>query len=352
MLTGLITWQCSKQTIENGNTNSSSSLKSSLTTATNNLNTAITQITETKGYQLLSISNVNTTQSASIETAGYQDSITLATIAGIYAYKPVTYNNWCFQCYNKLFTKTGTSTNLVVELPSAKVFYPQRFHLVTPADTSLPNNFVITATNYHYYFSYGFLYDYNLVASLAISDTAIGNLAIASTSSSYSNYKYASSYNFANGDKISVSVTSGDTASSSVTLSNASSTLFMETVNAIQTTGSYYRERQYILEVGNVEFTRNAGSDSITVYVGGVLQNHAKVQIIDKSTSGGINTLIVGRNRDLQVTFNDSTTTTLSTLLGPSVTALQSLVTAMQNLYFATDVVDYIAESIYKNQTE
>jgi hypothetical protein len=123
-------------------------------------------------------------------------------------------------------------------------------------------------------------------------------------------------------------------------------------VLTVKSPGSVFRERQYILEIGNIEFTRKSGSDTISVYVGGVLQDSAKVKIIDKSTAGGsVNSLIVGRNRDLQVTFKDGTTTTLSTLLNPSLTVLQSLIASMKNLYFATNIVDYIAASLYKNQT-
>ncbi len=347
----MVTWQCTKQNLENGSiTNSSASLKTALISSANNLNAAVAHIAETKGYQLLSVSNSSSVQSAKIANSGFTDSITLASIAGIYSYQPVSYNNWCYSCYSRLFTKTGTSNELIVQLPSIKVFYPRRFETVVLADTALPNNFVITASNFHYYFSNGLLYDYLLDASLMISDTAIGSLGIKSTSSSWSTYNYSSSYNFANGDSITVSVASGDTASSTVTLSNGTGTLLKETVLDIMTGGPRYFERQYLLTVGNVEFTRTSGSDSITVYVGGVLQTTAKVQIIDNSSTVGFNSLIVGRNRDLQVTFDDGTTTKLSTLLSPSVTVLQNVASSLQNLYFSTNIVDYIAFSIYNNK--
>ncbi len=357
LLVSLLTWQCTKQDLSNSNAgssgNSSQNLKNSLTAASTTLNNTVNQIESTKGYQLINLGASGNVQSAREAYAGYTDSITLAAIAGIYSYQPVSYNNWCFSCYNKLFTKTGTSNDLIVQLPSSKVFYPRRFQMVTPADTSLKNNFVITATAYNYYYTNPYVYNYDLAASLAISDTAAGSMSIQSVSSSYSTYSYSSGYNFSNGDNISVSVTSGDTTTSSVTLSNSTSALLKETVLDIMTTGSRYFERQYILQVGDVEFTRTAGSDSITVYVGGVLQTTAKVQIIDNSSAGGsfgFNSLIVGRNRDLEVTFDDGTTTKLSTLLGPSLTVLQNLVSSMQNLYFADNIVDYIAESIYRNK--
>jgi hypothetical protein len=361
LFVSMFTWQCTKQSGYDDGTNpdklrqsggSGQGLKTSVNSAASDLNTTLTNISQTEGYKLLNIGSSGSARNEMTASSGYKDSITLAAISGVYSYKPVTYANWCYSCYSKLFSKTGTANDLIIQLPSSKVFYPQRFQRISPDDTSLQNNFVITATAFNLYYSNHFLYNYNLAASIAVSDTSLGSFGIQSASTSYSDYSYSSGYNFANGDNISVSVTSGDTSSSSVSLSNSSSTLLKETVLDIISSGSKYFERQYILQIGNVEFTRTAGSDSITVYVGGVLQTSAKVTVIDNSSAGGFgfNSLIVGRNRDLQITYDDGTTTKLSTLLGPSLTVLQSLVNSMQSFYFANNLVDYIAESIYFNK--
>lgn len=78
----------------------------------------------------------------------------------------------------------------------------------------------------------------------------------------------------------------------------------------------------------------------------GVLQNKAGARITDSATNTN-GTITHGR--DIQITFNDGTTTTLSTLLKPSYTVMDSLVNSLQNMYFATNVLDYIAFSIYEN---
>ena len=343
LLTSTLAWQCSKQ---NG-TGESQSFKQSLNASTQSLNTAAAEISKTYGYKVLNLSDGSNLKSALATDASFQDSITLAKIKGMYEYQPKSYTHWCYSCFDKLFKKTGDNNDLIVKLPEAKVLFPRRFQSVAQSDTSLKNNLVIDASDYHYYFSMGYLWDYKLAASITINDTALGSINVQSARSSGSGYSYSSGYNFPNGYNVAVNVKSGDTASSSIALLNNTSTLFKETVNRYKVSGSKYREREYILDVGNVEFKRAAGADSITVYVGGVLQTKAKVEVIDAPVSSGS----VFAGRDLKVNFDDGTSTNLSTLLGPSFGILSTLMVNLQNVYFATNIVDYIAFNIFRNQT-
>ncbi len=342
ILSGMLAWQCSKK-IDSG---APQSFKESLNAGTQNLNNAVTAISQTYGYKVLSLNESSTFKSVFSPEAAFQDSITLAKIKGVYEYQPVTYRHWCFNCFTKLFKRTGDNNDLIVKLPEVKVFFPAKFQMVTPSDSTLKNNLVIDASDYHYYFSMGMLWDYKLAANVTLNDTAIGSIGIQSARSSGSAYNYASNYGFPNGYSIAVNVKSGDTATSSIALLSSTTTLLKETVNRYRVSGSKFREREYILDVGNVEFKRASGSDSITVYVGGVLQTKAKVEVVDASGSTGS---ICG-GRDLKVTFDDGTSTTLSALLGPSLTLLGNMVTDLQNVYFATNIVNYIAFNIFKNQ--
>lgn len=343
LISSLLAWQCSKQITPVGQ----QSLKESLNTSSQNLNTAVNAISQTYGYKVLSLNENSTAKSTFSPETAFQDSITLAKIKGIYEYKPVTYTHWCFSCFSKLFARTGDSNDMIVKLPEAKVFFPSRFQVVTPSDSSLKNNLVIDASDYHYYFSMGFLWDYKLAASLTLNDTALGNISIQSARNTESGFSYSSSYMFPGNYDISVTVTSGDTATSSIALSNGSSILFKETVNRYKVGMSKFHEREYILDIGNVEFKRAVGADSISVYVGGILQTKAKIEVIDSSSSTGS---IFG-GRDIKVTFDDGTSATLSSLLSPTFTVFNNLVVNLQNVYFATNIVDYIAFNIFKNQT-
>ena len=342
LLTSTLAWQCSKK-IDSG---ASQSLKESLNVSSQNLNDAVTAISKSYGYKVLNLNDGSTLKST-LADAAFQDSITLEKIKGVYEYQPVTYRYWCFNCYSKLFKRTGDNSDLIVKLPEAKVFFPARFKVVSPSDSTLKNNLVVDASDYHYYFSNGMLWDYKLAANLTLSDTAIGSIGIQSSRSSGSAYNYASSYGFPNGYNIIVNVKSGDTATSSIALSSTTATLFKETVQRIKSSTTMLRERVYLLDVGNVEFKRSSGSDSTKVYVGGVLQTKAIVEVVDGSGSNGS---ICG-GRDVKVTFDDGTSALLSTLLGPSLAILNNVVVNMQNVYFAQNIVNYIAFNIFKNNT-
>jgi hypothetical protein len=340
----MLVWQCSKQP-EAGLANTS--LRAALNTNTEKLSQAVNAIASSRGYEILNL-NSSLKSEFLMDNAIFKDSITLNAIKGIYEYKPVSFNNWCFNCLSKLFTKTGDTSIFIVKLPSEKIFHPNRFQTVVPADSTLKNNFVISASAYNFYYTMGFLHNYKLTAGIAVNDTSVGNIDIQSDATSVSNFTYASSFTFPDGYNLKSSATSGDTASSSFSLSSTTETLLKETVYLIKTQGSKFRERQYILDIGNVEFKKSSATDSFTVSVGGVLQTKAKIQIIDQVNSTG--EISIFRNRDIQITFDDGTTTTLSALVGPSINLLRGLSASLQDVYFATNIVNYIAWNVYKNR--
>jgi hypothetical protein len=342
LVSGMLAWQCTKNT----DSGTPQSLKESLTAGTQNLTTAVSEISKTYGYKVITLNDGSTLKSALSTETTFQDSITLAMIKGVYEYQPVTYQHWCYSCFTKLFKKTGDNDHLIVKLPESKIFTPHKFKTVIQSDSTLKNNLVIDASDYHYYFSWGFLWDYKLTAGVTLNDTVLGNLNIQSSRISNSAYSYSSSYSFPNNYSIAVNVASGDTSTSSVALSGVSGILIKETVNRYKTGVGKYHEKQYILDVGNVEFKKSSGSDSIKVYVAGVLQTKAKVEAIDSTQSTG--SIFSGRN--LKVTYDDGTTATLSSLLGPSMTVLNTMVVNLQNVYFASNIVDYIAFNIFKNK--
>ena len=109
--------------------------------------------------------------------------------------------------------------------------------------------------------------------------------------------------------------------------------------------GFHKREKQYDLTIGNVEIKRGFGIDSIQVYQNGVLQKKAGAKITDSADSTGT----ICNKRDILLTFDDGTTAKLSTLISPALTQLKALVSSLHDMYFAENIVDYIAENIYFN---
>jgi hypothetical protein len=55
----------------------------------------------------------------------------------------------------------------------------------------------------------------------------------------------------------------------------------------------------------------------------------------------------VCHKREIQITFDDGTVTTISTLISGSVDNLSTLFTSLHEVYFAAYVVDWIAYDIY-----
>ncbi len=343
-LVGIICWQCSKtvDTVPNSGVSVQNlTLKESVNTAVSKVNYALTKISETQGFKILNSQNVNT----SLALASYKDSITLSLIAGIYEFQTDSLQPRHFNSLARLFKKTGTSNDMIVKLPQKFIFYPYYLRNVVKHDSTLSNDFIITTSDYHYYYSDYSDYDYKLSAGFVLDSSNIGSLDVISTANSTTGSNYAVKYSFSNGYYLNVSGLSGDTTQSTLSLSSDTGTLLNETVNYVNSSFGRMRENQYILTIGNVEIKRTAGIDSIQVYLNGVLQKKAGAKITDNSTNNGS----ICHSRDIQITFDDGTTTTLSALLNPSLTILKSLVSSLQNMYFASNVIDYIAFSIYEN---
>jgi len=93
-----------------------------------------------------------------------------------------------------------------------------------------------------------------------------------------------------------------------------------------------------------VQIVRKSFTAAPEVYVSGVLQSNAVVAIIDSETDTEAS---VCRKRDIQITFEDGTTITVSALIGDSIGDIKTLFESLHSVYFAAYVVDWIAYDIY-----
>ncbi len=314
------------------------SLKQSVDVSVAKVNYALNKISETQGFKILNSQSANT----SMVAASFKDSITLGLIAGIYEFQTDSLQPRHMNSITRLFKKTSTSNDMIVKMPQKFIFYPGYLRNVVKKDSTLGNNFIIDASDYHYYYTNYSTFDYKLTAGFLLDSANIGSLNIAETGSNY-NVKYS----FNNGYYFNVVGTSGDTTQSVISLTSDTGTLIQETVTYASSGFGRLKESQYTLTIGNVEIKRTAGIDSIQVYMNGTLQNKSGVKIFDSSTNGNGS---ISRSRDIQITFNDGTSTTLSALLKPSYTIFNGLVSSLQSMNLATNVVDYIAVSIYENK--
>jgi hypothetical protein len=341
---GVLAWSCAKTDSFNSN------LKQSVTNSVTAVNNAVGTISSSTGFQVLN-ANAGTLKS----TDTYTDSVTLASVSGIYDFKPDPFHFYDFFIPHRLFVKTGPSDLMIVNLPSKLVMHPRYLHDLYMPDTLLKNNFTIKATDYYYFFNFLNKFDYRLAAGFTLDSADIGHMEINSTASPTSQ-SYTSTYSFPSGYSISVSAEKSDTTFSYFSLSKEGNILMKETVIAAPPMAGMmgggdgmgedhefrHRERLYVLTIGNVEIKRGAGMDSIQVYLNGVLQKHAGARIIDSTGTDGS----ICHKRDILITFDDGTTTNLSTLLDPAKEALKTLVDALHSMNFSKNIVDYIAIGI------
>jgi hypothetical protein len=340
---GLIGWGCSKN--DNQTQSQPQGLKQSIEKNVADINTAISKISATKGYQIL-VTGVSPSGKAMVTSPNpFNDSITLALIEGIYDYQPdTTLMHHHFAYPFRLFKKTGTSNMMIVNLPQKLILHPGYLHIFNYKDSVLKNDFTISASDYHLYYNSWKNLDYKLTAGLTLNSADLGSFDISSVSNSLSNQTNSSKYNFTGGYGISTAWQSGDTSKLEFALLKDNSSLLKETT-LFTGTGFHKREKQYDLTIGNVEIKRGFGIDSIQVFVGGVLQKTAGAKITDSADSTGT----ICNHRDILLTFDDGTTSKLSTLIGPPLTQLKTLVTSLHDMYFAENVIDYIAINIYYN---
>jgi hypothetical protein len=332
VITGLVAWSCSK--VETGN----NGLKQSVEKGVADISHAVSKISGTAGYQLITMN-----EAAAKSEHSFNDTINLGMVSGIYDFQPDTVMHYGHYNPYRLFSKTGESDNMVVNLPERMVFHPKHLYFYEPADTVYPNNFTITATDYHLYYNWWHNWEYKLTAGLTLNNENAGSMDVFSTSRSFHCNAYASKYNFTEGYKISALWQDGDTATSAFILAKDNDTLFKET-NVFIWNDYHKTEKQYDLVIGEVEIKKTTGIDSLQVFVGGVLQQKAAEIISDDSETGS-----VCHRRDILLTYDDGTTAKLSDLLAPVRDQLQTLRESLHNMYFAKHIVDYIAFSIFYN---
>lgn len=347
----LLSWSCTSE-ISDG------SLQSSLDKNSQNLSVALQKITSSQGYQVLATPEVTTTGLSKVYTPvidSTYNSILLADIAGEYEFnKANTYKRWK-QPITNFFSKTADNASLmIVRLPEEKIKKPNSLFMYNPADTLLTNNYVFSLNKYDYKFNRYLGWTYDMASNINVKNVNAGNLNIQSSSSKEAGYKFASEFAFTNGYTLKSSFTTGDTAVSVYAIYEGSKVIYEESFTAVKTAANYrHREREYSMTIGDVKIVRQMGPnslDSAKVYVGGVLQTTAKVEVVDIATVDGTDVSVTAKKRELKITFDDGTSKTISELLGTSVETIRNLFISLRQSYFATGIVDRIAWDIYRNK--
>ncbi len=335
ILLSLLCWSCNRV----DTSDSGADLKVSLEKSVQNIKLALDDISLSQAYQLIVLSD-----DYEKSDEGYRDSITLDLIGGIYEYMPDTLHYCRHQNNYRLFERTGDSDSLIVMLPSKFVWHPVHLRTYQKCDTVLKNNFIMLASEYHYYFTLWDKFDYGFNASFLLDSVGIGSLAITSEGDIHNGAGSLSEYTFPEGYAISAFYQAGDTVIREFALRDESDTLLSESLLFIRS-DDRCSEREYTLSIGNVDIKRTTGIDSIQVFLDDVLQQHA-AEFVDENDGDGS----ICHHRDILLTFDDGTSVLLSELIGPALDQLRELTDSLINMTFAKRIADYIAFNIYYSQ--
>jgi hypothetical protein len=339
-------WSCSK----NVGVSDTTSLKQSISASALNLNNAMDVITSSEAYSILTVTDGTSTKSSgtvqkssSTTDSIYKVYIPLDSISGVYDYKPVTKLNRRGISLIQFFNRTADNSKMIVNMPLKKVKNPRSLRHYSASDTLLTNNFSIAVSDYHNNYNSYHDFDYILASEITVDSVIAGDLNIKYIVSPTLGIQYASQYSFSGSYTATYKYDSGDTTVSSFSILSGNKVMYEEQLLTIKSdTARFGREHQYTLIIGDVKIVRKSGTS--VVYVNDVLQPNAVVTIIDTVADTEAS---VCKKRDIQITFEDGTTTTVSALIGASIDNIKTLFDSLHSVYFAAYVVDWIAYDIY-----
>lgn len=336
------------------------SLKLSLQDNAATLSTAVGEISSTADFQMMNGISGNSSMVSLFDgqfappTSAKIDSvkILLADIAGTYIYSWTKVQKGQFNIM-RFFDRTANSSDMIVKLPAQKVKNPGSLFSFQAKDSLLNNNFEAQVTEYMLKRSKLGGFEYNLKSNLKLDNAALGMLNIQTSRNKMNGYNYLSSYKLSNGYNVVCQDISGDTVISVYSISKDNKTLFEEKTSTYKVdNGKTKREKIYSLTLGNVKIVRTMGANSFEnakVYLNGVLQTNAKVEIVVVNPADNEQT-VVQRKREIKITFDDGTSTTIKELTNNTIDKIGEIFRSVRQAYFATDIIDRIAQNIYWNK--
>lgn len=335
-------WSCSK----NESSTDTSTLKQSISESSANLNKAMEAITTSPAYSILTITD-GTLKSSESSTSDsiYKTYISLDKIKGIYDFKPaMKLDKWGMPLIS-FFNRTADNEKMIVRMPLEKVTNPRSLRHFLLSDSALVNNFTISVSGYHNNYNNYFDFDYALASEISVNNVTAGNLNIVSFKNPTKGTHYASQYAFSGSYTAKYKYDSGDTIVSSFAIMENDNVLYEEKLLSLKNdTAHFGHENQYMLTIGDVQIVRKSGTLKPEIYLKGVLQPNATITIVDNAIDAEAS---VCKKRDILITFDDGSTTTVSALIGSSVNNIKTLFESLHQVYFAAYIVDWIAYDIY-----
>jgi len=332
-------------------------LKVSLNKSAEALSDAVIAISGSEDFKLMSQIMLNANQSSDPmqrvnEAAGVRvDSmrINLSDISGVYEYAWRRVRKAPNQII-RFFDRVDDDDYLIVKLPVQKVRNYHALFIFQPKDTLLTNNFEISVSDYllSRHFEKGL--EYNLTSEMSLDGNSIGSLSVQRTRNKINGLNFLSEYSLASGFTVTNLQNTGDTAVSVYAITKDGVVLYEEKITSYRVNQeNKLREKIYSLTIGNVQIVRKPGLqgfEEAMVYVDGVLQINAKVELVIYQTDVE-NLGVTNQKRDVKITFEDGTSTTIRELKGSTIEDIGKIFHAVRQAGFASEIVDRIATNLY-----
>lgn len=355
LLFSAVLWSCSDS---DSPKTSDETAKEALTTKTQDLKTAVEDITESKGFEIITMSDNTKTDDGGDDTI-FSASITLEDIKGLYEYNVSTdeATEAKFGFMQNVFTKTKDTTLFILQLPKEKAYEPWRLYMDEDGDDALVNDFKITTTEYNYSFSagQGFEFDYELEADIEVEGEAVGGLEVDWSIASNANFEYESVFEFTDDYKVGIEFEFGEEIGYEYYLKKGEEDLFKEKIEVEMEEGSDEKTYIHSLMIGNIEIKKKSDSEEYEVYKDGVLDPDAVIEHIQNTEDGDDRNLVFCRKGlDIKITFADGTEVILSELLGEAtLDKMSEIFESMYDMYFVKHLVDKVAHKVYQaNQVQ
>jgi len=326
------------------------SLKASVNQSITTLADAVKAISTSPEFVLLGSIAPDPNQDAPFKAAELTNDsmqILLSDISGVYEYSWKRVKKGGILRY---FDRTGDNDKLIVRLPVEKVRDFRFLFMYRPKDSTLTNNFEAAVSDYYRsrHFEKGM--EYRIASTMNVDNASIGSVTTARTRNKVNGFNNLSVYQLASGYTVTNQENSGDTAVSVFAITKNDKVLFEERITSAKVVNQPRpRERVYSLTIGDVKIVRTAGPnslDSAKVYLAGVLQTNAKVEVIVYEQTEP-NAGIAQQKRDIKITFDDGTSTTIRELKAETIDDMAAIFKAVRQAGFATEIVDRIAANIY-----
>ena len=347
-----VLWSCSDNS--DNNSGQELSLEQSLDEKGNTLSEAIIEISNSKGYEIITMDDSSSTKAGDEgeenEDPKFSMSITLEDIKGQYDYTP-SVNDETSETkfgYQRVFEKTKDTTLFILQLPKEKATNPWKLYMNEEGDSELVNDFVITTTEYNYAFASGPQFDYLLNSEIVVAEVPAGALYVEWSISENFNYNYKSKYSFPDDYSVGVEFALGDMYSFQYYLMSGEAILFKEAVDITKADDTNNKVFKYSLTIENIEIVKNSDSEDYQVYRDGALEEGAVVEVVTETGETDEAVVFCRKGLDLKITFADETTVVLSELLGEgTLDKMDEIFSSMYDMNFVKHLVDKVAREVY-----